>query len=136
MVNSFIFATIMETKYRKIPPAEMFAVTVEREVKHDTPLKMHYEFSFRVEAKHSENDFINLFAALVVAHGRHRAEAYAAMMGVDHLQLTTTLTTLSGAGIQEWTDVFMGMVAEALLRETDWQVARIAKEARFTSAGV
>jgi AraC-like DNA-binding protein len=30
----------------------------------------------------------------------------------------------------------MGMVAEALLRETDWQVARIAKEARFTSAGV
>lgn len=126
----------MDTKYTKIPPTGMFTVTVGRSLKQDTSETFSYEYSFKVEAGHSENDFINLFVKLVVAHGKRSAATYAAMMGVSELQLTTTLLTLSGVGILEWTDTYAGAIAEKLLLETKWQVKRVAKEAGFSSQGV
>jgi AraC-like DNA-binding protein len=120
-----------QTKYTQIPPAGMFKVTVTRTVVHDTRTKMHYEFAYTVEASLTQNDFIDLFASLVIAHGKMPAKSYAAMMGVGVRPLETTLATLSGAGFPEWTDAFVRAVAEALLRETDWQVGRIARAAGF-----
>jgi transcriptional regulator GlxA family with amidase domain len=96
---------------------------------------MHYEFAYTVEARPTENDFINLFASLVARHGKMPAKSYAAMMGVDALGLAMTLATLTGAGIREWTDAFVRAVAEPLLRETDWQVGRIAAATGWSGKG-
>ncbi|MDR2911068.1 MAG: helix-turn-helix domain-containing protein [Bacteroidales bacterium] len=135
-VKNTIFAGMEQTKYTQIPPAGMFKVTVERTVKHDSRTKMHYEFAYTVEASPTENDFINLFASLVIAHGKCPATTYAAMLGVGVRPLETTLATLTGAGFLEWTDAFVCAVAEPLLRETDWQVGRIAQAAGFGRVGI
>lgn len=125
-----------DTKYIQIQPEGMFIVTVERTVKYDTLTKMHYEFSYTVALRPTANDFINQFAALVVAHGKQQGKVYASLLGTSNHGLTVTLLTLTGAGVREWTDAFAGAVSEALLRETDWQVGRIARAVGFGSVSL
>jgi AraC-like DNA-binding protein len=106
-------------------------VTVTRTLVHDAANKMHYEFAYTVEAAATRNDFIDLFAETVIRHGKMPVKTCAAAMGVGVQQLQMTLLTLSGAGILEWMDAFAGAVSEALLRQTDWKVMRIAAAAGF-----
>lgn len=120
-------------KYIPIRPEDRFKVAVERTVKHDSPDKIHYEYTYTVEVVPSECSFLNLFAALVVRHGNRNTSFYAPAMGIEEYQLHVTLQTLSGAGIRNWTDAYANVMAETLLRETDWRVGRIAQEAHFLS---
>jgi AraC-like DNA-binding protein len=124
----------METdKYLKKSPAGVFRGAVESTVKHDSRERMHYEYSYKVEIVSTGCDFLDHFAALVTRHGNVHAKHYAAMLGVTEKQLTATITALSGAGFRDWTDEFAGAVAEALLRGTNWQVARISRAALMSS---
>lgn len=116
-------------KYKPINPRDVFAVTVERTVTRDTREKMHYEYTARIEARPTGNEFIDIFAELVAYYGKRRSTAFAAIMGVPDEGLRATLTTLcGGAGIMEWTDAFVCVVAEELLSKTNWKVERIARE--------
>jgi len=83
LAKNNILAGMMETKYRQINPAEMFKVNAARTIVKDTPPRMHYEFSYTVELRPTNNDFVNLFARLVSTHGKRPAKSYAAMMGVS-----------------------------------------------------
>jgi AraC-like DNA-binding protein len=103
-------------------------------VKHDTRYKMHYEYTFTVETRPTRNDFIDLFATLVAAHGKRTAAFYAHIIGTDEWLLKATLKTLSGAGIREWTDALAAAVAETLLRETSLPVGEIAAAAGWGAA--
>ncbi len=122
-----------ETKYLPKTPAAVFTARVERVVVHDSRTKMHYEYTLRVEATPTGCEFLDLFARHVMLIGKAPAEVFAARLGVGELQLTTTLATLSGAGIREWTDTFAAAVVERLLAETDWKIGRVAEAAHFTS---
>lgn len=123
----------METKYTQIRPEDVFTVTVERTVKHDTREKMHYEYAFTVKVCKTQNDFINLFAELLVRHGRHPASFYAELMSVNERGLMTTLQTLTGVGIREWVDAFAAKVSETLLSETTLSIGEIAIAAGWSS---
>ncbi len=125
----------METKYQPTAPAGLFVVEVTRTLVHDTKARAHYEFSYTVTPRETSNSFINLFAALVCRYGNLPAKTYAAMMGIDSVvQFQATLQVLTGAGINEWADTCALAVSEALLRETDWEVRKIAEAARFRSS--
>jgi len=136
LAKNSIFAGMMETKYQRINPAEMFKVNVTRTIVKDTPPRMHYEYSYTVELRPTNNDFVNLFARLVSTHGKWYAQRYAAKMGVTENQLVVTLATLTGAGVREWGDIYVQTLVEALLRHTDWRIGRIAREAGFRSVSI
>lgn len=124
-----------QTKYTQIRPEGVFTVAVERTVKHDTREKMHYEYTFRVEARATQNDFIDHFARLVARHGKCPGKTYAAMMDIDESGFKAALTAITGAGIREWTDAMAAAVAETLLRETSLPVGDIARAAGFIGRG-
>ncbi|MDR2937115.1 MAG: hypothetical protein LBU80_07240 [Rikenellaceae bacterium] len=88
---------------------------------------MHYEYTFRIEARATTNDFIDLFARL--APPTASCPAYTRMMGIDEHGFKAALAALTGAGIREWTDVFAAAVSEALLRETPLPLGDIARAA-------
>lgn len=111
----------------------MFVLSVERTVKHRTRHEMRYEYSFTVDVKPCKNDFVAHFAGLVCRLGRRDDSAFAAQMGVDGAALSKVLKMLTGADVKEWCDVFSCTVGEALLRETDWSIERVAKAAGFSS---
>jgi AraC-like DNA-binding protein len=104
----------------------VFAVVVERTVKQDRGNKLHYEYGYRVEVRQTANDFIDLFARLVVRHGKRPAKTYARLLGTDEALLKATLRLLSGTDVRGWTDALARAVAETLLRETYLPVGRIA----------
>jgi transcriptional regulator GlxA family with amidase domain len=116
----------MEMKYAQISPEGMFKVVVERIIIHDTPMRMHYEYKYVVETRQTQNDFVNMFVALVVRHGKCPASVYAKLMGLEQRGMMTTLITLTGVGINEWTDAFAAAISETLLRETKLPVGKIA----------
>ena len=118
-----------QTKYTQIGPVGVFTVAVERAVKHDSRDKMHYEYAFRIEARPTQNDFIDHFARLLAAHGKAPGVSYARMMGIDETLFKAALTAITGAGIREWTGTFAAVVAKTLLRETSLPVGRIASAA-------
>jgi AraC-like DNA-binding protein len=126
----------MKAAYQPIRPEGMFLVTVTKSLVPDTMVRLHYEFAYTVACRPSPNDFINQFAELVCRNGKKPAKTYAAMLGVGELQLVEALHALSGAGIREWTDAFAQAVGEALLRDTNWTIGRVAQEARFTSLSI
>ncbi|MDR2883470.1 MAG: helix-turn-helix domain-containing protein [Alistipes sp.] len=122
-----------EAPYPPKSPAGAFTVTVERTVVYDSRERMHHEYSYTVAAAPSGCDFLDMFAALVTRRGNSDAKHYAAWMGVDARRFNATVHTLSGVGVLAWTDEFAGAVATALLRQTDWPVARVARAALMSS---
>ncbi len=121
-------------KYPKKSPEGVFRVAVERSVEHDTREQMHYEYTYTVETVPTGCDFLDLFASLIMRRGNVPAKQYATRLGVTEKQLTGTLAALSGANFRDWTDAFAGAVAETLLRETNWPIARIARATRMSSS--
>lgn len=113
----------------------MFTVVVVRTIKHDTSDTMHYEYKFRVEVRETANDFINLFARLVVLYGKDSGKTYASMMDVDEKGFNAALMALTGVGVNEWTDALATAVAETLLRETSLPIKKIAHAAGWSGRG-
>jgi AraC-like DNA-binding protein len=86
-----------------------------------------------VTARPTRNDFIDRFAALVIAHGKRPAKTYARLLGTEVWLLKATLKALSGVGIRDWTNALAAAVAETLLRETSLPMGRIAAAAGWPS---
>jgi AraC-like DNA-binding protein len=127
------FSTLSHMNYQPISPRGMFAVEVARKLVPHSQGLLHYEYSYTVSCRPSGNDFLNLFAELVCKYGKLTAKSYAPMLGVTQHQLVVCLRALSHTGIREWTDAFVQAVAEALLRETDFPVGRVAEATYFPS---
>lgn len=122
-----------QTKYKPINPREVFAVTVKRIIRHDMREKMYYEYSVNIKVNPTGSEFIDLFAGLVVRHGKLRAADFAAMMGVPDYKLRITIDTLcGGVGILELTDIYLCVVVEALLSQTNWKMVRIAQQVKLS----
>ena len=114
-------------KYTKISPEGMFSVAVNRSLEYCKNEMMKYEYTFTIDVKPTQNDFINMFAGLVARHGKCSSLEYAKMMGIDETYFNYALIALTGVGIREWTDAMTAAVAETLLRETSLPVYRIAE---------
>lgn len=114
----------------------MFVVQVERVFKQKSRHKLGYEYTYKVDFRPTNCDFVAQFAELVAKLGKSPAIVFATRMGIDEQQLVVTLATLTGAGVREWCDTFAYAVGEALLRETDWSVESVAHAVGFSSTGL
>ena len=81
----------------------------------------------------SGNDFVDLFAGHIRRMGHCQMKDVARLMEVTPLQLTVTITTLTGTGPKEWIEYFAIRAACEMLEETDWEAGEIARRLHFSA---
>ncbi|MDR0532428.1 MAG: helix-turn-helix domain-containing protein [Verrucomicrobiales bacterium] len=82
------------------------------------------------------NDFINLFAALIHQHGKRPVEFYALRMAVQPGTLAPAIQAMSGISALSWVDEYIRLTARDLLANTDLPLTEISQRLGFGSLAV
>lgn len=123
----------MEEKYRKITPEEIFISYQERELTKDDRWMGRKQAAFN---RPSGNNFIDLFATLVHNHGHLESKDYAERMGVSPLELNYAFQAMTGMLPAEWSNRYLLLATQELLRETTLSFKEIADRLGFLPAAL
>lgn len=104
----------METIYHKILPAQVFLPYTQTETSEAD------RWMGRAPNKWgncpSGNDFIDLFAGIVRVYGHRQPIYYARLMGLESRHLCSAVIAMSGLTVAEWSEYFVLMAADDLMR--------------------
>ena len=123
----------MEEKYRKITPEEVFISYQERELTKDDRWMGRKQAAFN---RPSRNNFIDLFATLVHNHRHLGSKNYAERMGVSPLELNYAFQAMTGMLPAEWSNRYLLLATQELLRETTLSFKEIADRLGFLPAAL
>lgn len=125
---------MMEEKYKKIVPEDIFITIFNRE---PTEAELWTGVSRKYPGHYeSGNDFIDLFAGLIRCYGRKATPFYARRMGVKERELNMAIYAMSGISSNEWINRYLMLAAKDLLAHSDLNISEIAKQLGFSQLSV
>jgi|GEM_PF-861143 len=86
------------------------------------------------ENKVSENNYMNMFANMVLIYGKRDAKDYARMLGVNVKHFDGAIRCMSGMTAHHWINKYLCLVACDLIEHTDFTFKTIGKILGFSQS--
>ncbi|WP_293670354.1 helix-turn-helix domain-containing protein [uncultured Parabacteroides sp.] len=121
----------MNAEYHKYVPRDIFISFVGREALEEE--RWLGAGGGIVYNKHTGNEFLDVFAALVHHYMNHNTAFYARILGVTRQELSGCLKVLSGLTADEWIEAYLWLAIRDVLLNTDWKLGEIAGKMGYSS---
>jgi len=122
----------MDTKYKKIRPADLYLSIVGDNKPSEVDLwtgNVPNQWGNRA----SGNDFIDLFAGLIRRYGLISAKFYAKKLGVEYRSLLGAIQAMCGMGAIDFIHEYLNLMACELIEKTELSITEVSKKIGCTS---
>lgn len=120
----------MVTVYKHIKPADVYRSILKDSNIEETEAQANSVNEYGNYA--SGNNFMDLFAGLILKYGSMPVKQYAAIFGVEARHFTGAIIAMSGMTPTDWVHEYLNLAACEMIENTDWKLNKIAGILNFS----